>query len=256
MEHIHLVDIFYDYFISKRMCAIYCQICHHSWRRLWRWVTEVPRRIVRKAWRKYAQELWNKKMIMSLARKEKQCSVVPDGSRGRKDEIACGAIWVPVNGMNFESLNYLRLKWNPNILPPWANEWVGGWVSDCVCVCVCVFKMEFQSKTYFCYYLCWRRVCVSSMGSKSAKFLPLKLTSKTITCDVFSKITESNLTPKKDFRWTFLHVSTMKAGSYCHKDENREPKFHEPVLIKQKLQAQPWRYKYFCWIREEISADL
>ena len=143
MEHIHLVDIFYDYFISKRMCTIYCQICHHSWRRLWRWVTEVPRRIVRKAWRKYAQELWNKKMIMSLARKEKQCSVVPDGSRGRKDEIACGAIWVPVNGMNFESLNYLRLKWNPNILPPWANEWVGGWVSDCVCVCL---KWNFKAK--------------------------------------------------------------------------------------------------------------
>jgi len=29
--------------------------------------------------------------------------------------------WDPVDGINFESLNYPRLKWNPNILLPWVN---------------------------------------------------------------------------------------------------------------------------------------
>ena len=163
-EHILVVNICYGVKYSKRMCTIFCQICHHSWRRLYRWVTEVSRRLVRKTWRKYARELRSKKAIMSLARKEKQCSLVPHESRGQKDEIVCVAIayrqenvcmrvflcnWFSANRINSEGLNYLQLKWNPNILPPWVNEWVDGWVSECVCLCVCV-KRNFKTKVCFC----------------------------------------------------------------------------------------------------------
>ena len=58
-------------------------------------------------------------------------------------------------------------------------------MSECVCVCVCV--------------------CVFVSVCARARFLSLKLTSMPIVREVFSKITDSNLTTKSIF-FSFLFV--------------------------------------------------
>ena len=178
-----------------------------------------------------------------------RCDSVPT----RKCMHGVFCTWFSVNWINFERLNYLRFKLNPNILPPW----VGGWVivSECVCVCVCVcVKWNFKTKVCFCNLFCWRQLHVSKMGSENAKFLSLKLTSTSIVREVFSKITKSNLAIKNIFVELYFMSIIWKLEDNVTKIKTRMPKFHEFVLIKP--QAQPWRYKYFRWIRVKISADL
>ena len=120
-----------------------------------------------------------------------RCDCVP--TRKLMHDFLC--TWFSVNRITFESLNYLRLKWNPNILPPWMNEWLCGVcvVRVCVCCasvwCMCV-KWSFKTKVCFCNLFCWRRLRVSKMGPESAMFLSLKLTSMPIVREVFSKITD------------------------------------------------------------------
>jgi hypothetical protein len=207
----------------------------------------ISRRLVSKTWRKYARELWNKKLILSLARKEKQCSLVPDGSRGLEDEIVrCDCVpkrkCVPFCFTCNLSFCQWNECWEPKLsavemkpeyitsVSEWVSrwlsdcEWVSEWVSECVSVWVCMYvyvcifvcmyvcvyvcmyvcmyvcvKWNFKAKTWFCKYFCWRRVSVSRMGSESAKFLSLHLTSKAIAREVFSMITKYNFAAKSIF---------------------------------------------------------
>jgi len=66
-----------------------------------------------------------------------------------------------------------------------------------------------------------------------------------IVHEVFSKITESNLATKNIFVRLYFMSIIRKLEDNVTKLKTESPEFHESVLIKQNLQAQPWRYKYF-----------